>query len=462
MRIIVFLILVAGSLYGQQPVVVTYPDIPAGEGYDILRDEEGNYILTGTGIFENSRDAYLIKVNSSGDTIWQRNYGGLHRDIGWSLENSADNGFYLLGMRGLPDTTFEGRNYMMVAKFDGDGTNEWEVNFRSDSSNSPADILLATNGDVYLTGFGTRLAEGFDKKLVLSRITPAGGLVWNKNFGLFYQPTSMVQAPNGNLVVSGIYDILPQPFPFIMVFNEEGDSLFSKIYTQDLDNAFSNKLLVDPMGGYYLIGGGRSAESRISGLIMKVDEQGELEWKELFQGKSGTAISFIDAYIDEDGKLQLSGHSATTTNYFLWQGSFDPLSRSFCSRHLKGQVNTFGAGIVPAYDGGVAITGAYNSRWAFFHLDDACPEPISDPPSDAVYPNPVEDVLNLDLSYAADGNAGIQMYNTMGQQVFQVDSQPVQGGRLQTSLNLSGLPSGLYYLQVTVGEEQRVFSVWKL
>ena len=45
----------------------------------------------------NAYDAYLIKINDSGDILWDKTYGGSNSDYGYSVINTLDSGFAILG-----------------------------------------------------------------------------------------------------------------------------------------------------------------------------------------------------------------------------------------------------------------------------------------------------------------------------------------------------------------------------
>jgi len=45
----------------------------------------------------NAYDTYLIKINDSGDILWDKTYGGSNSDYGYSVINTLDSGFAILG-----------------------------------------------------------------------------------------------------------------------------------------------------------------------------------------------------------------------------------------------------------------------------------------------------------------------------------------------------------------------------
>ncbi len=75
-----------------------------GSGYSVQQtddDGDGNkddgYVIAGT-YGDADYDVYLIKTNSSGDTLWTRTYGGEQWDGGYSVQQTTDGGYIITGV----------------------------------------------------------------------------------------------------------------------------------------------------------------------------------------------------------------------------------------------------------------------------------------------------------------------------------------------------------------------------
>jgi len=59
---------------------------------------DGGYILAGeTSSYGNGQQAYLIKTDASGDTLWTRIYGGAGNDVASSVQQTMDGGYIVAG-----------------------------------------------------------------------------------------------------------------------------------------------------------------------------------------------------------------------------------------------------------------------------------------------------------------------------------------------------------------------------
>lgn len=69
-----------------------------------------------------------------------------------------------------------------------------------------------------------------------------------------------------------------------------------------------------------------------------------------------------------------------------------------------------------------------------------------------IYPNPVSDLLTLEFNYGLTmNNIELRVFNLNGQEV---NRQIVPSGTTSTNISTTDLPSGIYFIQITVDEEQ--------
>ena len=77
----------------------------------------------------------------------------------------------------------------------------------------------------------------------------------------------------------------------------------------------------------------------------------------------------------------------------------------------------------------------------------------------SLFPNPTNGELNLFIIDAQEGEIELELFNTVGQAVYEVKLQ-TNGGKTQIGINLhENLPDGLYYYRIKNGEEKRTSSI---
>jgi hypothetical protein len=70
-------------------------------GYSVRQTSDGGYIVAGITNYldgaHDSGDVYLVKTNSQGDSLWTKSYGGTKIDWGYSVRQTSDGGYIVAG-----------------------------------------------------------------------------------------------------------------------------------------------------------------------------------------------------------------------------------------------------------------------------------------------------------------------------------------------------------------------------
>ena len=77
-----------------------------------------------------------------------------------------------------------------------------------------------------------------------------------------------------------------------------------------------------------------------------------------------------------------------------------------------------------------------------------------------IFPNPTTDFVELELPGSNNGTYTLNTYNTEGRKVFST-LIAVTGGFTKSTINVSNWAAGIYLLQVTNGNQQKVIRLVK-
>jgi hypothetical protein len=70
-------------------------------GYEVQETFDGQFIVAGwTSSLGPSNDVYVIKIDTSGDTVWTATYGGIESAAGFSVQQTSDGGYIVAGCKG--------------------------------------------------------------------------------------------------------------------------------------------------------------------------------------------------------------------------------------------------------------------------------------------------------------------------------------------------------------------------
>ena len=134
-------------------------------GNAVKQTLDGGYILTGSASFDTTKliDVYLLKTNASGDTLWSKTYGGTGYDFGQTLEITNDGGFVITGYTNSCDS---GNYDMFILKTDANGNMLW-FNEYDLSLDDESNALFKTNDGGYIIGgITTNAAGNYDVQLI--------------------------------------------------------------------------------------------------------------------------------------------------------------------------------------------------------------------------------------------------------------------------------------------------------
>ena len=173
------------------------------EGYSIHQTIENQYLLTGyTESYGNGdTDIYLMKLNSTGDPVWSKTFGGDDHDRGFSSDLTTDGGVIITG---YSYSYGEGNYDLWLLKSDSDGNEEWNQTFGWGDGEEGLSVDQTNDGGYIITG-NTYYNGGNDIQLWLIKTDPLGSSVWEKGFGGNDPESgqSVQQTQNGGYVVVG-------------------------------------------------------------------------------------------------------------------------------------------------------------------------------------------------------------------------------------------------------------------
>ncbi|WP_299533855.1 hypothetical protein [Ulvibacterium sp.] len=130
---------------------------------DIVKTNDGNYVVTGhtfstdTDISKNNGEAdiWLIKIDDSGNLLWEKTFGGSQFDAAENVSLAQDGGFIISGNSKSLDTDVNsnnGENDIWVIKTDAKGILTWQENYGGAGLDFGFDALQNQDGSILLVG----------------------------------------------------------------------------------------------------------------------------------------------------------------------------------------------------------------------------------------------------------------------------------------------------------------------
>jgi hypothetical protein len=129
----------------------TYGGAVADEGLSVQQTRDSGYVIAGRtrSYGAGSFDMYLIKTNAVGDTLWTRTYGGTGTDAGLSVRQTTDGGYIVAGST---KSFGAGENDSYIVKTDSSGDTLWTRTFGAESVDFAMAVRQTSDGGYIVAG----------------------------------------------------------------------------------------------------------------------------------------------------------------------------------------------------------------------------------------------------------------------------------------------------------------------
>ena len=285
----------------------------------------GTYDLTSSG----NKDAFISKLDSSGNFVWAKSIGGSNSDYGNVIKIDDAGNIFIFGTfggtvdfdpgPGVFNLSYSSGN-VYILKLNPQGEFEWAKNFSHSSLGYGNPVAFDTNGNIYITssfsgstdfdpGIGTCIltSNGSSGDVAIVKLNHSGDFIWARKIGgpLSEVSYSLAIDNSGNIITIG------------------------KFYgIADFDPGPENYYLT-PMGDYDFF-------------VQKIDSTGNFVWAKSVGGTSSDIAHAVA--VDSDQNIYLTGYFRGTADFFTGPGAYNLTSSGYedifvCKLDAMGNMN---------------------------------------------------------------------------------------------------------------------------
>ncbi len=221
-------------------------------GESVQECTDSGFIIAGmTSSFgAGSWDVYLIKTDSDGDTLWTKTYGGISNDWGCSVKECTEEGFIIAGTTNSFGVGSSRDVYLI--RTDTQGDTLWTKIYGRTGDDRSNSVQECAGSGFIIAGYTTSFGDG-DGDIYLIRTNANGDTLWIKTYGRAGSDYgySVQECASGGFIIAG-YTSFFGPFDVYLIrtgqeVGIEEDRFFANVPTDRLEiypNPFTQSTVI--------------------------------------------------------------------------------------------------------------------------------------------------------------------------------------------------------------------------
>lgn len=460
LKALVLLVVPVVSLFAGPPDTLwtkTFDSGGADVGYWVEQTTDGGYILVGSAGGAGNNDVWLIKTDANGNELWNKTFGGDSSDIGHCVQQTSDGG-YIIG--GITRSYGAGLYDIWIIKTDSSGDTVWTRTYGGSGDDGYNSYLVQGRVSVDQTNDGGYIVAGYVRDLGsgggdiwLIKMNSAGDTLWTKVFGGTYADLSYEtqQTMDGGYIIIGItysYDAGWGDF-WLIKTDSLGNEMWNKVYGTDApEEGWSVQQTTD--GGYIAVGGTAYWEAV---WLLKTDTNGDTLWSGLYAADTFGSIGYCVRQTIDGGYI-ISGDKYTSNGLWLvktdqagdtlWTKSLSDFGRARCVQqttdsgyivisNAAGNIRLSKFGAEPGIKEGKVRSGKLELR------------------SLKILPSPAKKEVEICYYLQEKGNISLQILDVQGRLVKKIFSGFKDRGLHRLMVDCQDLASGTYFVEMKDG-----------
>jgi hypothetical protein len=289
----------------------------------IRKISDGNYIISDTrsNFATNGVNAGLIKIDPSGDTLWTRYFSsGLFRTIGAAAIETSDKGFALAGWTDNGSSTTD---QLYLVKTDSLGNKLWQKQYGGSLQEDTRSIVETPDKGFLIAGWTTSYGGGYMDGFLI-KTDSLGNQLWQKTYGgtpFAEGIATITQLQDGNYLLAGEKCLGPgvsdNDQGYLVKVDSNGTVIWEKNYGSPNNDAFFAAKEVSDSSLIIAASTWDTITNNWDVWLLKLNNMGDTAWSRIYNYpfyNPNAAVYFFDVVTTQDRGFAFGGFAYGPTN----------------------------------------------------------------------------------------------------------------------------------------------------
>ncbi len=482
--IIVVIFFMFSSVFAEAPDTLwsrTFGGDNDDYGYEVEQTSDGGFIIVGSTYSLNAGyyDIYLIKTDNQGAEVWSRKFGDDNQDYGHSVRQTPDGGYIVVGST----NSFGAGSYdVWLIKTDDEGNIVWSRTIGGSERDYGYSVDNTSDGGYIIVGSTESFGSGSSDVYLIKR-NSGGNAEWSKTFGYaFFEEGAAVRetSDKGYIIVGSMSTVFNKKDILLIRTDSQGNEVWSKTFGGDsTDLGYSVRQTLD--GGYIIAGTTNSFGAvNFDMWLIKTDSLGNEEWNTI----SGTVNTEVGTSVAQtaDGGYIVAGYVYDQSNSDMKLFRTDAQGNILWIKQLGGSGNDHGRSVILSSDGGYMITGDFSDNtaenrthgiltnsvdsrdvWLVKLESDLSVEEFPPLVPENIFitvkSNCYSGLVNIRYKLNRSSQVVLAVYNSSGQKVTELVNQYQSKGIHTVNWQSTGVNAGIYFVRFKSEKSDRVAKI---
>jgi hypothetical protein len=420
---------------------------------DVMATSDGGYLLVGETrtVYAGDSDVYIVKTDAQGNILWTKQYGGTHPDYPNNIVATTDGNFLVVG---FTESYGAGAMDIWLLKIDPSGNLLWQKTYGTSGDDEGKEIISTSDGNYMIVGHTNYSPGNSNEDAFLKKIDPSGNELWTKYYGgtLYETGHSVKQCSDGGYIFTGQTTSTGTPGDTYLVRTDaNGNSLWTKTYGGS--NNDEGKFVLANSDGTFTISAetNSNAQADSNVQVMKVDANGSVIWSKIYGGTDKDVAKTIRPTSDGGYIEAAITRSFGLINPDMWIIRLNTNGDTLWTRHYGSWDHDHCYAAKQTSDGGFIVAGHQEDPNGVEHiqlvktnsigtLDPVGINEIASNASFNIFPNPSNGIFSIS---ARSEIKSVNISDVLGNLV-----RVIKGDDVLLHIDLANKPKGAYLITV--------------